>query len=154
MRPVLVEIQALVAKSSFGMVRRKTSGFEFNRFSLLIGSQDVFVNVTGGIKIDDPSADLALVVAIASSFQDFVVSPEFIFIGEVGLSGELRMSYNISQRLMEAKRLGFSSAFIPETNFKKLDLKSFFGLQIHGCNNVKEVMHKVRGQGSSVTSRD
>ena len=141
----------------------ETAGFDFNRFSLLtammekrlglhLGSQDIFVNITGGIRIDDPSADLALVVAIASSFRDIAISPEIIFIGEVGLSGELRMSYNISQRLMEAKRLGFSSAFIPQSNLKKLDLKSFFGLTVQGCSDVKEVMNQVtKTQGHKVT---
>ncbi|MBN2119943.1 MAG: DNA repair protein RadA [Candidatus Omnitrophica bacterium] len=155
MRPMLVEIQALVTKGNFGMIRRKTSGFDFNRFSLLVAmlekrlglhlaTQDVFVNITGGIRIDDPTADLALVAAVASSAQDFVVPADSIFIGEVGLSGELRIAYNITQRLMEAKRLGFKQAFIPEINHKKLNPKDFFGLNILGFNNAKEVIEKIK----------
>ncbi len=154
-RPVLVEIQALVTKASFGVVRRKTSGFDFNRFSLLLamiekrlglnlGNQDVFVNVTGGIRIDDACSDLALVVAVVSSYQDFVVPSGCVFISEVGLSGELRMVYNLSQRLTEAKRLGFSYAFIPEVNLKRLNIKEFLGITLYGAKDVREVLDRLR----------
>lgn len=155
MRPVLVEIQALVTKGNFGMVRRKISGFEFNKFSLLLAmiekrlslnlaTQDVFANITGGIRIDDPAADLGLVLAVVSSYQDFVIGADLIFIAEVGLSGELRMVYNISQRLLEAKRLGFEAAFIPQTNFTRLKVNDLSGFNVYGCNNVKEVIDKLR----------
>jgi len=154
-RPILVEVQALVTKGTFGMVRRKTSGFDFNRFTLLLAmlekrlglhlaTQDVFVNVTGGIKIIDPAVDLAMVLAVVSSLEDFVIPHDLIFISEVGLSGELRMVYNISQRLSEIKRLGFSSAFIPEVNSKKLDLNNFLDINIVGCSNVREIIDKVK----------
>ncbi|MCD6539580.1 MAG: DNA repair protein RadA [Candidatus Omnitrophica bacterium] len=154
-RAILVEVQALVTRASFGMVRRKSVGFDFNRFSLILammekrlglnlGNQDVFVNVTGGIRIDDPCSDLALVLAVASSYEDFLVPRECVFIGEVGLSGELRRVYNISQRLSEIKRLGFLYAFIPQSNLEKLNLKEFLGLKLYGCRDIKEVISKVK----------
>ncbi|MFC1599249.1 DNA repair protein RadA, partial [Candidatus Omnitrophota bacterium] len=154
-RPILVEIQALVTKGTFGMVRRKTFGFDFNRSSLLLAmlekrvglhlaTQDVFINVTGGLRIIDPAADLSLVLAVASSLQGFVIPSDCIFIAEVGLSGELRMVYNITQRLSEVARLGFSSAFISAANAEKLNLGGFKGLRVYPCRNVKEVIQKVK----------
>lgn len=150
-RPIFIEIQALVTKGTFGVVRRKTSGFDFNRFSLLLamlekrmgfylGNQDVFVNVAGGIKVNDPSADLGLVVAVASGFKDIPLSSNFVFIGEVGLGGELRRINQPSRRLVEAQRLGFKSIVLPKINTENLDLKKFLEIEIYGARNIGEVL--------------
>jgi len=158
MRPLLVEIQALVTKGVFGMVRRKSSGFDFNRFSLLtavlekrlglhMASQDIFINVAGGIRINDPAADLALITAAISSFQNLEIDSSFIFIAEVGLSGELRGVRNILARLNESKRMGFSSVFISRQDYDKINLKDFLGLKVHGFENVRDVAEKIKARG-------
>jgi DNA repair protein RadA/Sms len=131
-RPLLVEIQALVSKSSFGYARRRAQGFDYNRLSLLIAvlekrvglhleAEDVFVNVAGGIKVEDPAADLAVAVAVASAFREQVVLPETAVLGEVGLAGEVRSISQAGLRINEARKLGFRHCVIPRNNFKNLD---------------------------------
>ncbi len=150
-RPVLVEIQALVTRGSFGVARRKVSGVDFNRFSLLVammekrlglrlGDQDVFVNVTGGIRISDPAVDLALAVSIVTSFKDININNNTIFIAELGLSGELRKVHNIAKRLKESQRLGFLQAFISNKDAEKLDKDSFGDLEILSFEHLKDVV--------------
>ena len=124
-RPILVEIQGLTNPTTFGNPRRTPNGIEFNRLLLItavlsrraglqLTDQDVFVNVVGGLKISEPAADLAVAVAIASSTKDIPVKADTILIGEIGLSGELRMASRMSERLGEAAKLGFESAIIPK----------------------------------------
>ncbi len=124
-RPILVEIQGLTNPTTFGNPRRTPNGIEFNRLLLIsavltrragvkLTDQDVFVNVVGGLKISEPAADLAVAAAIASSIKDTPVKADTILIGEVGLSGELRMASRMSDRLGEAAKLGFKSAIIPK----------------------------------------
>lgn len=124
-RPILVEIQGLTNPTTFGNPRRTPNGIEFNRLLLItavlsrraglqLTDQDVFVNVVGGLKISEPAADLAVAVAIASSAKDIPVKADTILIGEIGLSGELRMASRMSERLGEAAKLGFKSAIIPK----------------------------------------
>ena len=124
-RPILVEIQGLTNPTTFGNPRRTPNGIEFNRLLLItavltrraginLTDQDVFVNVVGGLKISEPAADLAVAAAIASSVKDTPVKADTILIGEVGLSGELRMASRMSERLGEAAKLGFQSAIIPK----------------------------------------
>ena len=124
-RPILVEIQGLTNPTTFGNPRRTPNGIEFNRLLLITAvlsrragiqliDQDVFVNVVGGLKISEPAADLAVAVAIASSTKDIPVKADTILIGEIGLSGELRMASRMSERLGEAAKLGFESAIIPK----------------------------------------
>jgi DNA repair protein RadA/Sms len=124
-RPILVEIQGLTNPTSFGNPRRTPNGIEFNRLLLIsavlsrragikLSDQDVFVNVVGGLKISEPAADLAVAAAIASSVKDQPVKADTILIGEIGLSGELRMASRMSDRLGEAAKLGFKSAIIPK----------------------------------------
>lgn len=126
-RTILVEIQALVSKSSFGMVSRRTQGIDNNRLSLLVavlekklglhlGDKDIFVNVAGGVKIIDPAADLGVVISIASAFQERIISSDTIVLGEVGLAGEVRSISQISSRINEARRLGFKRCIIPKNN--------------------------------------
>ncbi len=124
-RPILVEIQGLTNPTTFGNPRRTPNGIEFNRLLLItavltrragykLTDQDVFVNVVGGLKINEPAADLAVAAAIASSIKDQPVKADTILIGEIGLSGELRMASRMSERLSEAAKLGFKSAIIPK----------------------------------------
>jgi DNA repair protein RadA/Sms len=124
-RPILVEIQGLTNPTTFGNPRRTPNGIEFNRLLLItavlsrragisLHDQDVFVNVVGGLKINEPAADLAVAAAIASSVKDIPVKADTILVGELGLSGELRMASRMSERLGEAAKLGFKSAIIPK----------------------------------------
>mgnify|MGYP001109553612 CR=1 FL=1 len=124
-RPILVEIQGLTNPTTFGNPRRTPNGIEFNRLLLIsavltrragikLNDQDVFVNVVGGLKISEPAADLAVATAIASSVKDTPVKADTILIGEIGLSGELRMASRMSDRLKEAAKLGFQTAIIPK----------------------------------------
>ena len=152
LRPVLIELQSLVSRASFGVVRRRSLGFDFNRFSLLVAiiekrlkmslsSEDVFLNVAGGIKISDPSADLGAVIAVISSYKEKEPPQATAFIGEVGLAGELRRVSNINLRLKEIERAGFSRCFIPESNLKEIDGK--FKFKIEGFSSLKEVVDKI-----------
>jgi DNA repair protein RadA/Sms len=123
-RPLLVEVQGLTSPTAFGNPRRTANGVDINRLIMLaavlsrrvglrLGEQDVFVNVIGGIKVDEPAADLATAVAIASSVRDMAVRADAVLVGEVGLSGELRMVGQMTARLHEAARLGFQKAIVP-----------------------------------------
>lgn len=151
-KPMLIELQALASKTSFGMARRRSSGFDFNRFSLLVAtlekrlrislaSQDIFLSVAGGIKIVDPAADLAAILAIYSSFKEKELEENTVFIGEVGLVGELRPVSNISLRLKEVAKAGFAKCFIPEGNLKEIanGINSF---KVIGLSSVKEVIER------------
>src|SRR5512135_1594401 len=123
-RPILVEIQGLTSATQFGNARRTPNGVDFNRLLLIaavltrrvglkLGEQDVFVNVVGGLQVEEPAADLAIAVAIASSLRDVSVRADAVLIGEMGLAGELRMPGQIQTRLREASKLGFKTAIIP-----------------------------------------
>ena len=149
-RPLLVEIQALVSKSSFGYARRRADGFDFNRLSLLIAvlekrvglhleTEDVFVNVAGGIKIEDPSGDLAVAVAVASAFREQLVVPETVVLGEVGLAGEIRSVSQISLRINEAEKLGFKHCVLPGNNLKSLKNHKG-GIELLPVSTLKEAL--------------
>ncbi|MDD5070111.1 MAG: DNA repair protein RadA [Candidatus Omnitrophica bacterium] len=151
-RPMLIELQSLVSRSSFGVARRRSLGFDFNRFSLLIAiiekrlkiplsGEDVFLNVAGGLKLTDPAADLGAVIAMISSHREKDVFMDIAFIGEVGLAGELRRVRNINLRLKEIERAKFKSCFIPETN--KKDLDQGFSLNINPVKSLPEVIEAV-----------
>jgi DNA repair protein RadA/Sms len=133
-RPLLVEIQALVSKSSFGYARRRTQGFDYNRMSLLVAvlekriglhleAEDIFVNVAGGIKVEDPAADLAVASAVASAFREQIILPETVVLGEVGLAGEVRSISQAALRINEAEKLGFKNCILPKTNCRNLNYK-------------------------------
>jgi len=124
-RPILVEIQGLTSPTQFGNARRTANGVDFNRLLLIaavltrragfkLGEQDIFVNVVGGLQIDEPAADLAIAVAIASSWKDIPVKADAVLIGEIGLAGELRMPGQMQARLKEAQKLGFKTAIVPK----------------------------------------
>ena len=148
-RCILVELQALVTPSVFGLPRRTANGIDYNRLTLLIavlekkaglmlGNQDVYLNIVGGIKINEPAIDLGVVLSVASSFKNISISPELVAIGEVGLTGEVRAVNLIEKRIKEAEKLGFKTCIIPENN-KKL-LKEKFKLDIIGVKNIVEAM--------------
>ena len=128
-RPILVEIQGLTSPTQFGNARRTPNGVDFNRLLLIaavltrhvglkLGEQDVFVNVVGGIQIDEPAADLAVAAAIASSWKDISIRADAVLIGEIGLAGELRMPGQMQTRLREAAKLGFKCAIVPKAIHK------------------------------------
>ena len=150
-RALLVEVQALVTKSNFGMPGRKVSGADHNRVTmilavlekrtgLLLGGHDVFVNVVGGVKIDEPAADLAIAIAIASSFKDIVIPSNTIIIGELGLGGEVRGVSQFDSRIKEAARLGFKNAIIPKGNTK--DSSRLKSLKMAEVSSLAEAIDK------------
>ncbi|MFH0917520.1 MAG: DNA repair protein RadA [Candidatus Omnitrophota bacterium] len=149
-RPLLVEIQSLVSRSSFGYARRRAQGFDFNRLSLLVAvlekrlglaleAEDIFINVAGGIKIEDPAADLAVCAVIASSFRDQVVIPRSVVLGEVGLSGEIRSISSVLTRINEAEKLGFQHCILPKNSIKNLKLKKS-EMEIIAVSTLKEAL--------------
>jgi DNA repair protein RadA/Sms len=149
-RPLLVEIQALVSKSSFGYARRRAQGFDFNRMVLLVAvlekrigllleAEDIFVNVAGGIKIEDPAADLAVAAAITSAFRDECVPYETVVLGEVGLAGEIRSVAQINLRINEAEKLGIKRCILPQINYKNLDYKKS-KIELIPVSNLKETL--------------
>jgi DNA repair protein RadA/Sms len=148
-RPLLVEIQGLTSVTTFGNPRRTPNGVDFNRLLLItavlskriglkLGDQDVFVNVIGGLKISEPAADLAIAAAIASSVRDRPVLADCAFIGEIGLSGELRAVSHLAQRLREAKQLGFRKVVLPRT-VRHQDVKPD-GLEIIQARSLREAL--------------
>ncbi|MBX2921713.1 MAG: DNA repair protein RadA [Chitinophagaceae bacterium] len=135
-RPLLIEVQALVTQSVYGTPQRTSSGFDLRRLQLLLavlekrggfhfGMKDVFVNIAGGLKVEDPSIDLAMVSALLSSYEDIPLSQHIAFAGEVGLSGEIRAVNRIEQRIAEAEKLGFEKIIISKYNQKGLSKQSF-----------------------------
>ncbi|MDP2044196.1 MAG: DNA repair protein RadA [Candidatus Omnitrophota bacterium] len=154
-RPLLVEIQSLVSRSSFGYPRRRAQGFDFNRLSLLVAvlekrmglaleAQDIFVNITGGIKIEDPAADLAVCAVIASSFREQVVMPRAVVLGEVGLSGEIRSISQVLTRINEAEKLGFKHCILPKNSCKNLKLNKA-NMEIVPVSTLKEALDIILG---------
>ena len=133
MRPLMLEVQALVSTAVYGTPQRSTTGYNAKRLNMILavlekragfrlGAKDVFLNITGGISVDDPAIDLAVVAAILSSNEDIAVSKDFCFAGEVGLSGEIRPVSRVDQRIQEAEKLGFGSIFVSKYN--KISLKN------------------------------
>ncbi|MCM8819542.1 MAG: DNA repair protein RadA [Candidatus Omnitrophica bacterium] len=151
-RPILVELQSLVGRAAFGMVRRRSLGFDFNRFSLLIAiiekrlkislsNEDVFLNVAGGLKITDPAADLGAVVSIISSFKEKIPKVKAVFMAEIGLAGELRRINNINLRLKEIERTNFKNCIISEDNLDEVDKN--FNFLITGYSSLKDVIEYI-----------
>lgn len=150
-RPFLVEVQGLVSRSSFNMVRHKAQGFDANRLSLLIAvlekrlglnlqDKDIFLNVVGGVKVVDPAADLAVVVALASALLDKPVAFDTVILGEVGLSSEVRSVSQLAVRINEADKLGFKTCVVPKNNLKmKLELTKK-NIKVIGVETVKEAL--------------
>ncbi|MDQ4045270.1 MAG: DNA repair protein RadA [Chloroflexota bacterium] len=153
-RPILLEIQALAAQTSFGLPRRAATGFDTNRLHLLIavlqrrvgmglGNHDVYVNVIGGFKVNEPAADLAAAVAIASGVRDAQVPADTAYIGEVGLSGDLRTVQHIDRRVQEAARLGFRRAVVP-ARWKDAG-QNASGIEVTGVRTLREAVMNIPG---------
>jgi len=153
-RPLLIEIQALVSTTCFGMPRRMAAGFDYNRLILLmavlekrvglmLANQDAYVNAVGGFKIVEPAADLPVMLAIASSFRGTAVDPSTVVMGEVGLTGEVRMISRVEARIAEAAALGFKRFVLPAGNLSGLKLTRTAGLKIIGATSVSEAMEAV-----------
>jgi DNA repair protein RadA/Sms len=147
-RPVLVEIQALVGPSPLGMPRRTTVGVDHNRISLLVavlgkrigmelGDQDIFVNVAGGLKIDEPAADLGIVSSMMSSFLERTVDRKLVLFGEVGLAGEIRGVSQPELRIREAKKLGFSRCILSRSNLEGLG--HLGNMELLGVETIQEL---------------
>ncbi len=149
MRPLLIEVQALVTQSVYGTPQRTVSGFDLRRLQLLLavlekrggfhfGVKDVFVNIAGGLKVEDPSIDLSVICALLSSFEDIPLPQKVCFAGEVGLNGEIRAVNRIEQRVAEAEKLGFEKIIVSKYNKKGFD-KQQGGIQIIPVGQVQEV---------------
>ena len=151
-RPVLAEVQALVTKTTFNVPRRAADGFDYNRAVLLmavaekragmkLSAFDAYINVIGGLRLDEPGADLPVVLAVASSYRDQVIDGDLTAIGEVGLTGEIRSVSHMNQRLSEVARLGFKRCIIPRNGSEKLDIPA--GLTVLRVRNLQEAIATV-----------
>ncbi len=151
-RPFMVEIQALVSQTNFGLPRRTSIGVDFNRVNLLIavlekraglhlGGMDIFINVVGGLKIIEPAVDLGIIATVASSAKEKAIDPRAFVFGEVGLSGEIRAVAQSELRLKEASKIGFEKAIIPFGNAEKI--KKDQGLKIIGVRNIEEFLEAI-----------
>jgi len=150
-RPLLIEVQALVSNANFGTPQRNSNGIDYKRLAMLlavlekrigmpIGTKDVFINLVGGFHISDPSTDLAVIIAVASSSKDFIIPNNTVLVGEVGLSGELRSVPNLEKRIKESEALGFTNIIIPKSNLKRLK-NTDYKIKVLGFQNVKEVLN-------------
>lgn len=148
-RPVLAEVQALVTKTTFNVPRRAADGFDFNRAVLLMAVAekranmklnifDAYINVIGGLRLDEPGADLAVVLAVASSYRDQAIADDLVAIGEVGLTGEIRSVSHMNQRFAEVARLGFHKCLIPKNGAERIEVPS--GLQVYRVRNLREAI--------------
>ena len=148
-RPVLAEVQALVTKTTFNVPRRTADGFDFNRAVLLLAvaekrsgmklsAFDAYINVIGGLRLDEPGADLPVVLAVASSYRDAPISADMAAIGEIGLTGEIRSVSHMKQRLAEVSRLGFKSCIIPAKSSEKLEIPE--DLTVYRVRNLREAI--------------
>ena len=148
-RPVLAEVQALVSKTTFNVPRRTSDGFDFNRAVLLMAVAekraglklnvfDVYINVIGGLQLNEPGADLPVVLSVASSYRDAVIPADLVAIGEVGLTGEIRSVSFMNKRLAEAARLGFRRCVIPYKNSEKIEIPE--GLCVYRVKNLREAI--------------
>ena len=150
-RPLLVEVQALVSNANFGTPQRNSNGIDYKRLAMLlavlekrigipIGAKDVFINLVGGFHMSDPSTDLAVIIAVASSANDFTIPNNTVLAGEVGLSGELRSVPNLDKRIKESEALGFTNIIVPKSNIKRLKNLDY-KIEVLGFHNVKEVLN-------------
>lgn len=148
-RPILLEIQSLLAPTSFNNPKRTASGLDYNKLSLLIAviekrlginlqNLDAFVKVTGGAKVVEPAADLAIIMSLISSYNDIPIRPDNLFVGEVGLTGEVKRVSRLEERLKEAQKMGFKQAFVPKSDIEKIIIPS--GITVTGIRHIREVM--------------
>lgn len=154
-RPMLIETQALVSAAAYGTPQRSATGFDTKRMNMLLAvlekrcgfrlsTQDVFLNIAGGIRVEDPAIDLAVLIAIISSQQDIPISSKNCFAAEVGLSGEIRAVNRIEQRIAEADKLGFETIYISKYNLKGIDIAKY-NLEIKAVSKIEEVFEMIFG---------
>jgi DNA repair protein RadA/Sms len=155
-RPILLEVQALVAPASYGVPQRTATGFDTRRLQMLlavlekrvglhVGQYDVFVNVAGGVRIDEPAADLGMALSIVSSLRDQPVDPDAVVTGEIGLGGEIRRVFQVEKRIMEAQKLGFTKMLIPSQNLA--GTRTVPGIEILEAASIEEAI------GALITQR-
>ncbi|MBP6335889.1 MAG: DNA repair protein RadA [Bacteroidia bacterium] len=155
-RPLLIETQALVSSAVYGTPQRSSTGFDLRRLSMLLavlekrcgfklGAKDVFLNLAGGIKVEDPAIDLAVICSILSSNEDIGINPKIAFSGEVGLSGEIRPVTRIENRISEAEKMGFSQIILSKYNLKGLDKSRFKTIEVVAVSKVEEVFSTLFG---------
>ncbi len=151
-RPILIEVQALVSSTSYGLPQRTATGFDLRRLQMLLavlekrvglnlGTHDVFVNVAGGIRIDEPAADLGIASSIVSSLRDVPVDSQAVAIGEIGLGGEIRTIAHSEKRVQEAAKLGFKKIVVPKNNLK--NLKNAAGISIVGVETITQAIKEL-----------
>lgn len=152
-RPILTEIQALTTKTSFGTPRRAAAGIDYNRLNLLLAvlekragffirNMDIYLNVVGGLELDEPSIDLAVIMSVFSGLTDKAIPDDMVVLGEVGLAGEVRNVVNVDLRLKEIQRLGFRKAVIPAQGLKQINPEEY-NLEIYGVSNVRQAIHLI-----------
>ncbi len=150
-RPLLIEVQALVSYTSFNMPRRMSTGTDFNRTAIIIAvlekraglqlsSYDSYINLTGGIRVTEPSIDAAIAAAIASSYRNMPISEDMLIFGEIGLTGELRAVTEAKKRVQEAQKMGFKTCIVPKANLK--EAQSVGGIKVIGAQSVEELLEK------------
>ncbi|MDZ4710891.1 MAG: DNA repair protein RadA [bacterium] len=152
-RPILIEVQALVASSNYGIPQRTSMGFDYKKLNIIVAvlekklglhlnKYDIFLNIAGGVKIDEPAIDLAVAMSIYSSFRDIPIDSETVVLGEIGLSGEVRTISYIERRITEAAKLGFKKIIIPKGNLKSLNTKNIVA-EIIGVEKIKDAVEKL-----------
>ena len=153
-RPILAEVQALVSPTGFGTPRRMTNGYDFNRMAMLIAvlekrcgyyfaNTDCYLNIIGGLKIDEPASDLSVVLALVSSLKDMILKDDVIAFGEIGLAGEIRGVSNAQQRVNEAVRMGFRKIIIPYHNFRTLPDEVKQQAEIVGVRSIRDAFTEI-----------
>ncbi len=156
-RPILAEVQALVSKTQFNIPRRTATGFDYNRLSLILAvlekrcgyyfsALDAYINIVGGLKLDEPAADLPIALSLISSLRDLPVDDDIVAFGEIGLTGEIRSVSNASQRIKEAKRLGFKKCIVPTGALKSLSGAETKGIEICAVSNLKQAVAALEGK--------
>ena len=155
MRPMLIETQALVSTAVYGTPQRSTTGYDLRRLNMMLAvlekrcgfrlaSKDVFLNIAGGLKVEDPAIDLAVICSILSSGEDMPIPAKYCFAGEVGLSGEIRPVNRVEQRISEAEKLGFEKFFLSKYNMKGIEVKKY-GIEIISISKVEEAFSQLFG---------
>lgn len=153
-RPILAEIQGLAAASGFGNPRRMATGFDYNRMALILAvlekragfffsNSDAYVNVVGGLRLDEPGADLAVAISLISSLKDTPVPEHLVAFGEIGLAGEIRSVSHAEERVLEAARLGFTKCILPKHNLKNLPISIMSQIQLIGVSNIREAYNAI-----------
>jgi DNA repair protein radA len=153
-RPIMAEVQSLVTPTGFGTPRRMANGVDYNRMSMLIavlekragyflGNMDCYINIIGGLKVDEPASDLSIALAIVSSLKDKPVPEDVLAFGEIGLGGEIRAVNSCEQRIKEAAKLGFGKCIVPKYNLKKIAGNLKVDIEVIGVSNIRQAFEAI-----------